>query len=428
MLLDGELKLLLDGEKKTDAKRRARTIAFIPLTFAAGLFRTIPLCILVPGSIHLGLTPSQAALMLVAQPLSSFPALLIAPMLSKMRDAYYILLAGVLGGLAFTSFHFAPEMGIIGYMVFAGIALFASGAADFFLSNKIAVGWTILLNGDVAKSSMAWEMINNVGKALGAYLGTLLTLKFGFPVTMMVNGLMWLFMTIMFVVVFPEQVNMKSEDEAEFNLKSMYKMHFTIDTLLYGWIPMFCIGGCVVFVEAVLTEFYSIEYSKSLEFGGAVLGAGSVIYSISTMVVGPLGVRFVSLQYLFLVLGLAGVGVMLLLLGPAITIPQLAENETTVSASAFCLMLISSSAIQYSSLAVTARVLSDQVSADHAMSIAMNVWNLAYNAGAVLGPLVASGLLGLTHLGYRGTFTVGAPFFFASAIIVSLIDFIRKDH
>ena len=427
MLLDGELKLLLDGEKKTDAKRRARTIAFIPLTFAAGLFRTIPLCILVPGSIHLGLTPSQAALILVAKPLSSFPALLIAPTLSMMRDAYYFLLAGVLAGMAFTSFYFAPDMSCIGYMVFAVIALSATGVADFLLSNKIAVGWTILLDGDVAKSSMAWEMINNVGKALGAYLGTLLTLKFGFPVTMTVNGLMWLLMPIMFVAVFPEQVNMKSEDEAEFNLKSMYKMHFTIDTLLYGWIPMFCIGGCVEFVKAVLTEFYSIEYSKSLKFGGAVLGAGSAIYSISTIVIGPLGVRF-SLQYLFLVLGLAGVGVMLLLLGPAITIPQLAENETTVSASAFCLMLISSSAIQYSSLAVTARVLSDQVSADRAMSFAMNVWNLAFNAGAVLGPLVASGLLGLTHLGYRGTFAVGAPFFFASAIIVSLIDFIRKDR
>ena len=148
-----------------------------------------------------------------------------------------------------------------------------------------------------------------------------------------------------------------------------------------------------------------------------MLGTGSIIYTASTLIAGPIGMRFPTLQSLYLVLGQLGIGIMLLFLGPVIPLPN--TIHTMVSAGAFCFILVCSSAVQYASLACTAEKLSQTAAADDAMGIAMNVWNMAYNLGAVLGPIIALNLQEISLLeDFKTIFAFGSPFFFVSSIVL----------
>jgi MFS family permease len=180
---------------------------------------------------------------------------------------------------------------------------------------------------------------------------------------------------------------------------------------------MLGIGACVVSVESVLAQYYMEDFNKSLEWGGRVLGIGSIVYTASTLIAGPIGMRFPILQSLYLVLGQFGMGAMLLFLGPVIPCPN--TIQIMVSASAFCLIMVCGSALGYASLACTADKLSQTAAADAAMGIALNVWNMAYNLGAMLGPIIALNLRKISLLeDFKTIFAMGCPFFFVSSIVL----------
>ena len=127
--------------------------------------------------------------------------------------------------------------------------------------------------------------------------------------------------------------------------------------------------------------------------------------------------RFPVLQYVYLICGLAGAGFLLLFLGPVISVPNVADS--TVSAVAFAAILVCNSTIHFASLSLTAQILSKSVATEMAMSTAMNVWNMGYNAGSVLGPIFALNLHRIPFLAtYKTVFAIGTPFFIFSSLTV----------
>ena len=406
---------------------RKRTILalFIPLTILTGFLKVVPLAILIPGSLKMNMTCTEIAFLVAAHPLATIPATMMYPLIKGWKSCIYILTAGTIGMLGFSSFTYAPLAGRLGFFYIGLIGRSLTGAADALISIKIGVGWTIILDNDLAKSSMAWEVLANMGKGIGCYIGTLLFNHFGFSVTMGITGVSWFLLSVLFALIYPkkgeESVPLIKDSgnkcKKEETLAEQYQRHFTLDTLVYGWVPMLSIGACIVFVESILVQFYIEEYNKTIDWGGKVIGIGTSIYTISTFVTGPIGVRFRILQYLYLICGLAGVGFLLLFLGPVISVPNVADS--TVSAVAYAAILVCSSAIQFASLSYTAQILSKSVATDMAMSTAMNVWNMGYNAGAVLGPIFALNLHRIPFLAtYKTVFAIGTPFFIFSSLTV----------
>ena len=385
----------------------------------------IPLPILVPGSLKMNMTSTEIAFLVAAHPLATIPATMMYPVINGWKSSIYILTAGTIGMLGFSSFTYAPLAGRLGYFYIGLIGRSLTGAADALISIKIGVGWTIILDNDLAKSSMAWEVLANMGKGIGCYIGTLLFNHFGFPLTMGITGVSWFLLSVLFALIYPKKdeefvpliKDSGSKCKKEETLAEQYQRHFTLDTLVYGWVPMLSIGACIVFVESILVQFYIEEYNKTIDWGGKVIGIGTSIYTISTFVTGPIGVRFPVLQYLYLICGLAGVGFLLLFLGPVISVSNV--TDSTVSAVSFAAILVCSSAIQFASLSYTAQILSKSVATDMAMSTAMNVWNMGYNAGAVLGPIFALNLHRIPFLAtYKTVFAIGTPFFIFSSLTV----------
>ena len=414
--------------EETDVRPlRKRTILalFIPLTILTGFLKVVPLAILIPGSLKMNMTCTEIAFLVAAHPLATIPATMMYPLIKGWKSGIYILTAGTIGMLGFFSFTYAPLAGRLGYFYIGLFGRSLTGAAVALMGIKICVGWTIILDNDLAKSSMAWEILISMGKGIGCYIGILLFDNFGFPVTMGITGVSWFLLSVLLALIYPqkdeESVPLKkvsgSKCKKEETLAEQYQRHFTLDTLVYGWVPMLSIGACIVFVESILVQFYIEEYNKTIDWGGKVIGIGTSIYTISTFVTGPIGVRFPVLQYLYLICGLAGVGFLLLFLGPVISVPNVADS--TVSAVAYAAILVCSSAIQFASLSYTAQILSKSVATEMAMSTAMNVWNMGYNAGAVLGPIFALNLHRIPFLAtYKTVFAIGTPFFIFSSLTV----------
>jgi len=179
---------------------------------------------------------------------------------------------------------------------------------------------------------------------------------------------------------------------------------------------MLCIGACMVFVEGMLAHFFNTQYSKSLEFGGVLLGVAGVVYSATSFVLGSLRSCFPRLLEVFLVGGLVGAGAVLPFIGPLIHLPGLTNLATSVCA--FNLLPVFSCAIQLNCLTVSAQALTRHVSSEQAMSVAMNTINLAYNVGAFAGPVVGGFLL--ERWGFAEVFATGSPFFLVSAVAVMI--------
>ena len=406
-------------------RKRAVLALFIPLTIAAGFLRVIPIPILIPSSLEMNMTSTEIAFLVAAHPLATIPATMMYPLIKGWKSCIYILTAGTIGMLGFSSFTYAPLAGRLGFFYIGLIGRSLTGAAVALMGIKICVGWTIILDNDLAKSSMAWEVLVNMGKGIGCYIGTLLFNHFGFPLTMGITGVSWFLLSVLLALIYPQKdeesvpliKDSGSKCKKEETLAEQYQRHFTLDTLVYGWVPMLSIGACIVFVESILVQFYIEEYNKTIDWGGKVIGIGSTIYTISTFVTGPIGVRFRILQYLYLICGLAGVGFLLLFLGPVISVPNVADS--TVSAVAFAAILVCNSTIHFASLSLTAQILSKSVATEMAMSTAMNVWNMGYNAGAVLGPIFALNLHRIPFLtDYKTVFAIGTPFFIFSSLTV----------
>ena len=172
----------------------------------------------------------------------------------------------------------------------------------------------------------------------------------------------------------------------------------------------------MVYGEGNITEFYLKDYSKSLQFGGMLIGVSGVVYCLSAAVIGFLREKWSCLTMAGLVLGLAGCGLVLPFIGPIISPPGV--YKLVLSVSAFNLLLVCSCSIQLNSLTVSAAALTQKLDSQQAMSVSLNAVNVAYNLGAFVGPIVGGALL--TNFSFSEVFAMGAPFFVLAALIVGV--------
>ena len=91
-------------------------------------------------------------------------------------------------------------------------------------------------------------------------------------------------------------------------------------------------------VEGNLTEYYRSVYTKSLAFGGALLGISGIVYSLTAGIIVLMRVKWPILTVLGLEVGLLGVAVTLLFIGLFVDIAGV--NNITVSVTTFNLLLV----------------------------------------------------------------------------------------
>lgn len=371
---------------------------------------------------------TQASLILAAWPVSSLLVPLIQPALNRHDNTVYLVLTGTVNSASFCSFYFSvsfPDS----YLYLAILSRFICGTTLFLINNKTAVGLTKHLHGNVGKSTTLWEVFNSAGQATGAYIGSCLNDKVGFPLTMTVSGAAVLVVVVMVCICYPQRSD-DIEENTNVSTTDTYLLYVSRDMLVYCWCPMVCIGGCMVYSEGILTEFYLKDFSKSLEFGGVLLGVSGVVYTVSALIIGLLRERWSCVTIVGLVSGLVGCGVILPFIGPFISFST--NWDIIISVFSFNLLLVCSCAIQLNSLTISARALSEcaraatTTSTDNqlAMSVSLNGVNVAYNIGGFVGPIVGGSLLKTFRFGE--VFAMGAPFFVAASLIVGAF-YLRKN-
>ena len=388
---------------------------FCMLAFSAGISKSIQLAIIVPESLKIHVSPTEAELILAAFHVSSLPTLLLQPSLNKWRKEVFAAIVGLAGLVAFGVFYFAPYMKGW-YLYVAVIARLVGGTSYYLICNKIIVGMARIFKGNVSNSSVAWDVAVTAGNAIGAYLGPLLVRLVGFSMTMVVCACIILKVAIVLGLAFPQQDNTNKEAKRSIVYTHSLKLHFRPDLIAYGWGPQLGIGACMVFVEGNIIYFYMKEYKKSYGFGGVVLGASSIVYSLTSFISGYIGKKKPAVLPGIIAVGLISAGIQLIFMGPVFTISD--TVDLGISVTSFNLLLLSSSALQYATLTLCARKLSEQVGPEEAMSAAMNVWYMAYNIGACIGPLIAGALM--KYIGFRMDFAVGTPFLLFFALLPCL--------
>ena len=403
------------GEGKETKPTNLNTLLVSSLiAFLLGSVQTLPLAILLPDSINLGLTTAQAELILSTWSISSILSSILQPILNRISNTIYLLSTGIIGSLGFFSFYFSSWLGTW-YVYVAITARFISGTAFFLINNKAGVVITSKLRGDISKSLTLWEIFSTAGQAAGAYLGSLVRAYMSFSNTMLIPSAL-LFLTVTILLLFCQlgSHEVTTTVDRSGTTRDMYLLHVSRDMIVFLWLPLLCTGAAMVFVEGNLTEFYRSVYSKSLQFGGLLLGVSGVVYCFSAAAMGIMRAKWPILTLLGLVVGLVGGGVCLTCLGPLSVIQF---QPLYLSTAAFNLLLVSSAAIQLNSMTVAANCMKKSMSSEMAMSVTMNITNLSYNIGAFLGPAV--GGLMLADFGYKNMFACGAPFFLVTAIVVS---------
>ena len=395
--------------KATKCKQTVFTLCLFIMTFLEGIVMGLQLAIIVSESLKLGLSKFQAQWILLAFYSSSFPSMLLQPSINKWSIWVFAIVIGITGWAAFGVFYFSPYLGkLYLYVGFSGRLV--GGIAYYLLCNKIMIGMTRAFSGNVAISSPSWQVTLTSGNAVGAYMGSVFVNIMGFSNTMLSCAFIFLGICIILIFVFPAESN-DEQESAEY--KNNFQLHFLPDLIGYGWAPQLCIGSCIVFVEGNLVYFYEKEFTKPPEFGGAVLGIGSLVYGLTSFISGYIGNKKPSFLPGMIAVGLTTVGIQLMFLGPVFTINSRAE--LWISVASFNLLIVGSSLLQYASLALCAKTLSERVGSEEAMSIAVNVWFMAKSIGSCTGSIIAGALL--KKLSYRIVFALGAPFFLIFAIL-----------
>ena len=385
-----------------------------------GIVKSLPLSIMLPKSLDLGLTTQQGALIIAAWPASSLLAVLLQPTLNRLPNRWYLTGTGIMCSLGFFSFYFAIHSGPY-YLYLAAISRFFSGISCLLINNRAAVGLTTHFSGDINKSSTIWEMFNTAGMAAGASVGSIIQECLGFSLTMVLTGVIVIVNVGVLLCAHPGHKYIYEKDQTT---KDMFMLHFSLEMIVYCWSITFCMGACMFFVEGNLTEYYRSVYFKSLAFGGALLGISGIVYSLAAGIIGLMRVKWPILTVLGLEVGLLGVAVTLLFIGPFVEIAGV--NNITVSVTTFNLLLVSSAAVQLNATLVAANSLKNKVTGEVAMSVTMNVTNAAYNIGAFVGPLVGGGLL--SYIPYKCVFAVGSPFFLSASLVVGSLAFYQRRH
>ena len=411
-LLFSETSEIEDTDELKTRPDQPSTVSLSLLSFVFGLVQTLPLAILIPVSLATGLSTIQASLIISAWPVSSLLSLFLQPSFNRMGKVPYLCLTGTTCSLSFCSFYLSVHWDRYSFLFAAIAARFLSGTALFLINNKVAVGLTDHLRGNVERASALYEVFNSAGQAAGAFVGSVVYAAMGFDRTMLVAGGITAISVVLLGCILPGSGPATSGDEVlakreVLSSRSFYRLHVTKHMLMYCWCPMLCIGACMVFVEGILTQFYLTTYSKSLGFGGILLGESGVLYSVSAIVIGSLRAIFPILTDVGLVSGLLIGGLSLLFIGPYLPIPAIPDLYTSIGG--FNLLLVSSCAIQLNSITVSARSLNKHTSTlanGQAISVTMNAANVAYNCGAFVGPVLGGWLLGLVQ--YAEVFALGA--------------------
>ena len=406
--------LIQRGGPDRNPPNHFKTALLCLISLTLGLVQTIPLSILIPESLNLGLSTAQASLILAAWPASSLLVLLIQPLMNRLKTPLYLILTALINSAGFCSFYYSVTV-LQYYLYLAVLARFTCGTTLFLINNKTAVGITEHLRGNVSKSSTLWEVFNSAGQACGAYIGSLLDSRIGFPLSMAVSGGTILVTVVILSCFYPSDYG-RFDESTDTSTRDTYRLYVSRDMLIYCWCPMVCIGGCMVYVEGIITLFYLKEFLKSLQFGGVLIGLSGIVYCISATVIGLLRERWPSLTMIGLVLGLFGSGVVLPFIGPIVSLPG--EFKLYLSVATFNLLLVCSCAIQLNSLTVSAAALTKILDSQTAMSVSLNAVNVAYNLGAFVGPIIGGNLL--TWFSFSEVFAIGAPFFILAAVIVGV--------
>ena len=196
------------------------------VTWIVGVVQYIPLALLVPESLDLGLSTIQAALILAAWPVSSLLTLFLQPHLNQVPPALYLVALGGIEALGFASFYFSVQAGTW-YMWLAVLARFTAGTAHFLIRNKTAVGFILLFSGDVNKSTLTFEIFNSAGQAVGAYIGSVISAHLGFLLTMVTAGALMFVSMIVAALVFPDVP--APEQESGDDVMKLYWLHVSRD-------------------------------------------------------------------------------------------------------------------------------------------------------------------------------------------------------
>ena len=229
---------------------------------------------------------------------------------------------------------------------------------------------------------------------------------------MMLSGaVVYLLMVVVTHMAWPGKEDMGDGDGEEEG-RSTFRLYVSRPAVVYGWLVFLVIGGIMVFVEGMLSQFLFTAYSKPLEFSSLVLGASGALYTLCACVMGYVGTLSTSIPPITLIIGLFETGICLIFLGPFIDI---GIDNLTLSLVSFYLILVGSSAIQLNGITVTADKL--HASPRVSMTTSMNVTNVAYNVGATLIPLAGSVIV--DFCGYPVAFAAGAPLLWGVGVVVA---------
>ena len=144
-----------------------KTIALCLVALSLGIVRTIPLAIIFPESLSLGLSRREALVIMSMSSVAVPLVLLVQPKLNKLPGSMYLVLSGSFCCLGYISFYFLVTLSPLWYLGLACVARFTSGIGLPLLNNKTAVCLTLHLHGHIDRASTLWEVFNSTGMAAG---------------------------------------------------------------------------------------------------------------------------------------------------------------------------------------------------------------------------------------------------------------------
>ncbi|KAL5261613.1 hypothetical protein ACHWQZ_G007340 [Mnemiopsis leidyi] len=401
----------------------------LPLTcilcFAAlilGMVQALPIAILVPESVDLGLTIGQAVLIVSARPASSLIVLVLQPFMNKLNVHVYLISTGVVCFLGFGSFYLTVNCPGE-YLYWAILARFVTGTTLYLINNKTVVGITNNLAGDVTTSTTLWETFFFLGIALGAASGPLMDTSVGFPLTMVITGSILLADVALLSCIFPNPPEDVIASDQGSNFKEAIGSIFSLDMVVYCWIPMIIVGGGLNYAEGITAEFYRTDYRKSLQFGGYLQLMTCVVYSVTAAVIGALRNKWPINKVMGIVVGLFGAAIFSPFVGPIQQVNPPGVSKLVLSATALNITMMLYCAIMMNSVTISALVLTGNMSAEKATSLAVNVVNVAYSVGSLVGPVIGGQLL--LKFNYSTVWAAGVPFFISASIFVGIYSFVK---
>ena len=388
-------------------------LCFISLIL--GLVQAFPIAILVPESVDLGLTVGQSVFIVSARPASSLLVLFLQPFMNRLNVRIYLIFTGLVSCLGFASFYFLVQYHSA-YLYGSVFVRFVTGTALYLINNKTVVGITNHLKGNVTTSTTLWETFFFLGIAGGAAVGSLVDTAIGFPLTMVVAGLILLLNVLTLTCIFPSPPEDVEKTETGLGFREVLNLNLTVDMMVYCWIPMVCVGGGLSFGEGVSSEFYRAEYSKSIRFGGFLQLEFCIVYSITAAIIGMLRNRWPILKIIGLVVGLFCAGLVFPFVGPVRYVNPPGVPKIVMSASAFSIIMVFFCAVMLNSVTLSALTLSKRLPTGAATSLAVNAVNVAYSFGSIIGPIIGGQLL--LKYNYETVWATASPFYIIGAILV----------